>query len=264
MPRQVAKILQLAVLAASVLSADVLKLRSGQLWTGTYLGGDARQIRFTVGDAVRTVSISDVAEVDFGTSSDSSQPLAAVAESEQQRRVCDVIGRFQRASLQYAGETNPLRRSQVKAPNPFDFEQEMVGILGSSGEFRDWRGKIGFRQESEYVSVSFYPECPGLAPRSITFSTLPALGRTQNVPGAEVPKMDSPIGKELAKIHGDETVLASGHLFYFKPEATHYIGIDFDARPRYRGTMHPMPANVAHPEYLATFSEIRVSSSPEK
>ena len=58
----------------------------------------------------------------------------------------------------------------------------------------------------------------------------------------------------------DETIVASDHLFYFKPEATHYIGIDFDPRPRYRDTMHPMPANVAQPEYLATFSEIRVSS----
>ncbi len=72
--------------------------------------------------------------------------------------------------------------------------------------------------------------------------------------------MNSSIGKELAKIHGGETVVASGHSLYFKPEATHYIGIDFDARPRYRGTMNPMPANVAHPEYLATFSDIRVAS----
>jgi len=58
--------------------------------------------------------------------------------------------------------------------------------------------------------------------------------------------------------------LASGHLFYSKPEATHYIGIDFDPRPRYRGTMHPMPANVAHPEYFAKFSDIRVSSPQGK
>ena len=264
MPRQVAVILQLAALAASGLSADVLKFRNGQIWTGTYLGGDPRQIRFAVGDAVRTVSTTDVAEIDFGTSSDSNQTAATTSRSEQQSRVCEVIGRFQRASLQYAGETNPLRRSQIKAPNPFDYEQELVKILGQSGEFRNWRGKVRFRQESEYVSVSFYPECAGLAPRSITFSTLPALGRTQNVPGAEVPKMDSSIGKELVKIYGDETVEASGHLFYFKPEATHYIGVDFDPRSRYRGTMHPMPANVAHPEYLATFSEIRVASAQSK
>jgi len=40
-PRQVAKIIQLAALAASALSADILKLRNRQLRIGTYLGGDA-------------------------------------------------------------------------------------------------------------------------------------------------------------------------------------------------------------------------------
>ncbi len=115
MPRQVAKILELAALAASILSADVLKLRNGQLWTGTYLGGDARQIRFAVGDAVRTVATSDVAQIDFGASSDSSQTAgtATAAGPEQQRRVCDVIGRFQRVSLQYAGE--PIRCAAHKS-----------------------------------------------------------------------------------------------------------------------------------------------------
>jgi len=76
--------------------------------------------------------------------------------------------------------------------------------------------------------------------------------------------MDSAIGKELGKIRADETVVASGHLFYFRPEVMHYIGIDFDPRPRYRGTVHPMPANVAHPEYLAAFSEIRILPNSTK
>jgi len=58
----------LTALAAFVtlVSADTLTLRSGQVIQGQYLGGDARQLRIAVGDRVDTYSIDDIASLQFG------------------------------------------------------------------------------------------------------------------------------------------------------------------------------------------------------
>ncbi len=67
--------------------ADTLKLRSGQVVQGTFLGGDARQIRFLGPDGVRTYSIADVAAIEFGesvapksTQESTSKPTTATAK----------------------------------------------------------------------------------------------------------------------------------------------------------------------------------------
>src|SRR6516164_8002671 len=46
-------------------AADTLLLRSGPPVSGTYEGGDARSIRFVVGDQVRVFPVSDVMSIQF-------------------------------------------------------------------------------------------------------------------------------------------------------------------------------------------------------
>ena len=60
---------RLAILgvAIAVLSyADTLTLRNGRVVHGDYIGGDARHVRFTVGDRVETYSVDDIDNLQFG------------------------------------------------------------------------------------------------------------------------------------------------------------------------------------------------------
>ena len=54
------------LVVCSCVSADTLRLKSGRTVEGTYLGGDARNIRFDAGERVQTFSINDVSEIRFG------------------------------------------------------------------------------------------------------------------------------------------------------------------------------------------------------
>ncbi len=74
--------LTILLAAVAVLAyADTLTLRNGRVVRGEYIGGDARHIRFTVGDRVETYSVDDVDSVQFGggqrTSSEAPPPAAA-------------------------------------------------------------------------------------------------------------------------------------------------------------------------------------------
>src|SRR5215472_14620675 len=53
------------VLATSAF-ADTVKLKSGRVVEGTYLGGTARQVRLEVGDQIQTLDVSDISRIEFG------------------------------------------------------------------------------------------------------------------------------------------------------------------------------------------------------
>lgn len=55
---------------AAVAFADTLRLKSGQLVTGTFIGGDTRQVKVLVNGEVETFLISDVANIRFGSDDD--------------------------------------------------------------------------------------------------------------------------------------------------------------------------------------------------
>jgi len=59
--------------------ADTLTLRSGRVVHGEYIGGDARHIRFTVGDRVETFSVDDVDSLQFGGGGQGQQATAPQA-----------------------------------------------------------------------------------------------------------------------------------------------------------------------------------------
>jgi hypothetical protein len=47
--------------------ADTVKLKSGRVIEGTYLGGSARQVRLEVGDQIQTLDVSDIDRIEFGS-----------------------------------------------------------------------------------------------------------------------------------------------------------------------------------------------------
>ena len=59
--------------------ADTITMKDGRVFTGTYLGGNARQIRVDLGTDVRTLDITNVARIDFNgpVSSAASTPTYA-------------------------------------------------------------------------------------------------------------------------------------------------------------------------------------------
>ena len=59
-------------------NADTLSLKDGRTVQGTYLGGDARQIRVAIGERVQTFEVSEVAGIQFGA-----PQVAAVAPPER-------------------------------------------------------------------------------------------------------------------------------------------------------------------------------------
>jgi hypothetical protein len=65
-------------LALTVLvSADTLTLRDGRRIEGTFMGGDARQIRMAVGDQIQNISVTDAVSIQFGSS-----PTAAITPQQ--------------------------------------------------------------------------------------------------------------------------------------------------------------------------------------
>jgi hypothetical protein len=50
---------------AGLACADALTLRDGRVVEGTYLGGDARQVRMSAGEKIETFDLSVVAKIEF-------------------------------------------------------------------------------------------------------------------------------------------------------------------------------------------------------
>ncbi len=64
------------VACATAAWADNIIMKDGRVFTGTYLGGTARQIRVDLGNEVRTLDIADVARIEFNTGATSSAPTS--------------------------------------------------------------------------------------------------------------------------------------------------------------------------------------------
>ena len=110
-------------------AADTLVLRSGPPVSGTYEGGDARSIRFVVGDQVKVYPVSDVMSIQFDNPSAPTKPHssseaprtpseAAVPSkpdvADKQRKFCEVISDYRDANTRYANEPNPIKRADMR------------------------------------------------------------------------------------------------------------------------------------------------------
>ncbi|MBV8808594.1 MAG: hypothetical protein JO033_07965 [Acidobacteriaceae bacterium] len=63
---QLYKLTSALLALASLGSADTIQLKAGTTLTGTYMGGSGRDLRFAVGDQVKTYKVDDVRSITFG------------------------------------------------------------------------------------------------------------------------------------------------------------------------------------------------------
>ena len=67
---------------AAALSADTLRLSNGSRVSGTFLGGDSREVKFLTDDGgVKSYSVGDVAGIDFRDSASSSAAISSPSPS---------------------------------------------------------------------------------------------------------------------------------------------------------------------------------------
>lgn len=79
------KLLSFWLSAAALTQADTLILKTGQHLEGTYLGGDARTVKFDASDHITAYAVSDVEDIRFG-SGGSPTGVSAVPQAQAPTR----------------------------------------------------------------------------------------------------------------------------------------------------------------------------------
>ena len=178
--------------------------------------------------------------------------LTASDISGKQERFCEVLQNYRESVMRYTNEPNAIRRAAMRKPDPFDWEDRIMALMGTSGRFDNWHGTVRFHVEGQWVAVSFFPDCKGFG-QVIEFSTAQhyRLGLKEN--DTLIP-LNSPVARALGKLNTNQTVTASGHLFHLSAGG-HYL-VKSDLRQRYRSTPDGPPASVASPRYLAALDRI--------
>lgn len=174
--------------------------------------------------------------------------------SEKQQRFCEGLQSYRESVMRYTNEPNAIRRAAMRKPDPFDWEDRIVALMGTSGRFENWHGTVRFHVEGQWVAVSFFPDCKGFG-AAIEFSTAQhyRLGLKEN---ETLIPLNSPVARTLGKLNANQTVTASGRLFHLS--AGGHLLVKSDLRQRYRNTPDDPPASVASPRYLAVFDRIEV------
>jgi hypothetical protein len=126
-------ILALALLAA--IEADTLRLRNGATVTGSWLGGNADEVRFMVDDRVQRFPRADVAEVIFTALAGAPAPPAKTIAMEP-----DVVGA---PFLRGASGLLPLEREigmMVRSNSPYGMGPSVYRIQGARSPVRVRQG----------------------------------------------------------------------------------------------------------------------------
>jgi hypothetical protein len=246
---------------------DTLTMKNGRVISGTYLGGTTTAIRFLSADRAETIPITDIQRVSFDTGASTSRstsaiptggaPASTVPEvANKQQHFCEAVDSFRKEKMRIANEPNPVARAQTKPPDPFTWEDRIFALMGTSGRFDTWRGTVRFHVEGQWIILSFFPDCKGLA-QAIEFSTA-----SHYHPGEDdrtLTPLNSPLARELTKINGNAPVVASGHLFYVADQ--NRAPSHNETLQRYCGTVDNPAASVASPRYLAAFDRIERAQS---
>ncbi len=123
------------------------------------------------------------------STSTAAPPAGGIAAStvpevtNKQQHFCEAVDSFRRERMRTANDPNPVVRAQTKPPDPFDWENRIFALMGTSGRFDTWRGTVRFHVEGQWVILSFFPDCKGLA-EAIEFSTCIPLSPRQRRPNA--------------------------------------------------------------------------------
>jgi hypothetical protein len=123
------RVLFCALAALCAASADTLTLKSGKVVQGTYLGGDARQLRIAAGDRVETYEVGEISDIKFG----STAPPDGNGSSPVQRRERNEVLRPERSAT-----PKPSPRTAVEVPAGTAIVVRMIDDVDSE---RDSIGK---------------------------------------------------------------------------------------------------------------------------
>ena len=140
-----------------------------------------------------------------------------------------------------------------------DYREAMTryaAILGDSGRFDNWTGAVRFHVDGRHVAVSFFPDCQGF-PQAIEFATANRYAFGLKDSNTMVP-LHSPIAETLSRANANQTVVASGHLFYLAHGnmGNFSTGKKAELRQRYKSAPNYPPTSVALPHYLAAFDSV--------
>jgi hypothetical protein len=105
--------------------ADTLTLRNGQVVHGEYIGGDARHLRFTVGDRVENYAVDDIDTVQFGSGQKSSAQAPQASQAYQAPPVAPQPTGFAQQPAQ------PPQASGVQIPNGTQITVRMIDSVDS-------------------------------------------------------------------------------------------------------------------------------------
>jgi hypothetical protein len=174
--------------------------------------------------------------------------------ADKQPRFCEILQSYRESVMRYTNEPNAIRRAAMRKPGPFDWEDRIVALMGTSGRFDNWSWTVRFHVEGQWVAVSFFPDCKGFG-QAIEFSTAQQyrLGLKEN---ETLTPLNSPVARALGKLNANQAVTASGHLFHLS--AGGHLIVKSDLRQRYRNTPDGPPASVASPRYLAALDRIEL------
>ncbi len=231
-----------------LLSADTIRLKSGQVLSGTWIGADNRAVRLAIGDRVQTIPISDIAGIDFGDSASAASPvpnsLAAIPAkpdiTEKQAKFCQVVAVYRADAMRVANEPNAIVRAGLHKPEPAAYDGRLVALLGTSGEFDSWHGTVRFHVTGQWVVLEFTPDCKPL--EGVTFATANSAQMREGT--QTLIPLNSPLARTLSQIKSSDTVTASGRLVYT------------GGKPAYRGSPDNPNPSVAAPRYLAQFTSV--------
>ena len=106
----------LALVLAGGAFADTLKLRSGRVVNGTYLGGTSRQIRMEVADRIETFDVGEVTSLEFGAApATAPNRPGAPAAATQRERLPPHARRRTRGAGVLRGRRRAARRNELSS-----------------------------------------------------------------------------------------------------------------------------------------------------
>ena len=235
--------------------ADTLLLKNGQKMEGRYLSSTPDSVQFEVDGKPFTYATWLIQEIQFhsGTSQPAIQPAPYVGArgKQQQDQFCGVLTDFVRSRNKAASEPNPIRRAQMPAADPWNFEDSIARVFGPNGEFVDWTGHLFFSVSGSDVVFTFQPTCG--SGFSVTFTNGYPVDPRSEARTARM-SLSSPLAQKLRDAPLGGIYRVSGHLFP-RQDNTNSRG-QTDSRQRFESAQPNGIANVTNPQYLVQFTEL--------
>ncbi|HLJ44977.1 MAG TPA: hypothetical protein VKU01_03155 [Bryobacteraceae bacterium] len=200
-------------------SADTLTLKNGGVIQGTYLGGDARQVKIAVGDRIDTYSIDEVSMIQFGGGNapaartyDTPPPSqdGLVRRQERQERMA------QQAAANAGLEIPAGTALVVRLIDPVDSQMDRLGqtykasidepVIGPNGDTVIPRGadviaKLVEDQQSGKIE--------GKTVLTLDLTQVQINGRMVDINTSEVSQQSGSRGARSAKVIGGATALGA-------------------------------------------------------